>query len=124
MPGSPWHSTSAGFWYVFVSIPILRFIVLRWYLRLFIWFRFLWQISRINLHLIPTHPDRAAGLVFLGKSAYAFGPILLAQGVMLAGVLAERVLYRGQSLISFKPQIAGFVVFFVLAILGPLLMWL
>lgn len=122
-PGSNWHLTPAGFWYVFVSIPILRFILLRWYLRLFIWFRFLWQISRINLHLIPTHPDRAAGLAFLGKSAYAFGPILFAQGVMLAGVLAERVLYRGQSLISFKVQIAGFVVFFVLAILGPLLMF-
>jgi hypothetical protein len=120
---SPWHLTPAGFWYVFVSIPLLRFILLRWYLRLFIWFRFLWQISRIDLHLIPTHPDRAAGLAFLGKSAYAFGPILFAQGVMLAGVLAERVLYRGQGLISFKLQIAGFVIFFVLAILGPLLMF-
>jgi len=108
---------------VFVSIPILRFILFRWYLRIFIWFRFLWQVSRIDLHLIPTHPDRAAGLAFLGKSAYAFGPILFAQGAMLAGVVAERVLYRGQSLISFKVQIAGFVVFFVLAILGPLLMF-
>jgi len=122
-PGSPWHLTAAGFWYVFVSIPILRFILFRWYLRIFIWFRFLWQVSRIDLHLIPTHPDRAAGLAFLGKSAYAFGPILFAQGAMLAGVVAERVLYRGQSLISFKVQIAGFVVFFVLAILGPLLMF-
>src|SRR5262249_21323208 len=97
MPGSPWQLTPAGFWYVLVSIPLLRFIVLRWYLRLFIWFRFLWQISRIKLHLVPAHPDRAAGLAFLGKSAYAFGPILFAQGVMLAGVVAERVLYRGQS---------------------------
>jgi len=122
-PGNPWHLTAAGFWYVFVSIPILRFILFRWYLRIFIWFRFLWQVSRIDLHLIPTHPDRAAGLAFLGKSAYAFGPILFAQGAMLAGVVAERVLYRGQSLISFKVQIAGFVVFFVLAILGPLLMF-
>jgi hypothetical protein len=122
-PGSSWHLTAAGFWYVFVSIPILRFILFRWYLRIFIWFRFLWQVSRIDLHLIPTHPDRAAGLAFLGKSAYAFGPILFAQGAMLAGVVAERVLYRGQSLISFKLQIAGFVVFFVLAILGPLLMF-
>ena len=122
-PGSPWHLTAAGFWYVFVSIPILRFILFRWYLRIFIWFRFLWQVSRIDLHLIPTHPDRAAGLAFLGKSAYAFGPILFAQGAMLAGVVAERVLYRGQSLTSFKVQIAGFVVFFVLAILGPLLMF-
>src|ERR1700752_4317851 len=123
MPGGRWHLTPAGFWYVFVSIPILQFILLRWYMRLFIWFRFLWQVSRIDLSLIPTHPDRCAGLAFLGKSAYAFGPILFAQGAMLAGLVASRVLYRGESLVSFKLQIGGFVVFFVLAVLGPLLMF-
>ena len=123
MRGGRWHLTPAGFWYVFVSIPILQFILLRWYLRLFIWFRFLWHVSRINLNLIPTHPDRCAGLAFLGKSAYAFGPILFAQGAMLAGLVASRVLYRGESLLSFKLQAGGFVAFFVVAILGPLLMF-
>ncbi len=122
-PGGRWNLTPAGLWYVFVSIPLLRFILLRWYVRLFIWFRFLWHVSRINLNLIPSHPDRSAGLAFLGKSAYAFGPILFAQGTMLAGLVAERVLYSGQSLVSFRLQIGGFVVFFVLAILGPLLMF-
>jgi hypothetical protein len=123
MPGGRWHLTPAGYWYVFVSIPMLQFILLRWYMRLFIWFRFLWQVSRINLNLIPTHPDRCAGIGFLGKSAYTFGPILFAQGAMLAGLIASRVLYRGESLQSFKLQIGGFVVFFVFAILGPLLMF-
>jgi hypothetical protein len=123
MPGGRWHLTPAGFWYVFVSIPILQFILLRWYLRLFIWFRFLWQVSRMDLNLISTHPDRCAGLAFLGKSVYAFGPILFAQGAMLAGLVASRVLYRGESLPSFKLQIGGFVAFFVVAILGPLLMF-
>src|SRR5215471_5435277 len=123
MPGGRWHLTPAGFWYVFVSIPILQFILLRWYMRLFIWFRFLWHVSRMDLNLVPTHPDRCAGLAFLGKSAYAFGPILFAQGVMLAGLVASRVLYRGESLLSFKLQMGGFVAFFVVAILGPLLMF-
>jgi hypothetical protein len=106
-----------------VSIPIVQFILLRWYFRLFVWFRFLWQVSRTDLHLIPTHPDRCAGLSFLGKSSYSFGPILFAQGAMLAGLVASRVLYRGESVLSFKLQIGGFVVFFVLVILGPLLMF-
>jgi len=118
-----WDLTPAGYWYVFVSIPILQFILLRWYMRLFVWFRFLWQVSRLNLNLIPTHPDRCGGLAFLGKSAYAFGPILFAQGAMLAGLVASRVLYRGEGLLSFKVQIAGFIAFFVSAILGPLLMF-
>ena len=123
MPGGRWHLTPAGFWYVFVSIPILQFILLRWYLRLFIWFRFLWQVSRMDLSLISAHPDRCAGLAFLGKSVYAFGPILFAQGAMLAGFVASRVLSRGESLPSFKLQIGGFVAFFVVAILGPLVMF-
>ena len=42
---------------------------------------------------------------------------------MLAGLVASRVLYRGESLLSFKLDLGGFVVFFVLAILGPLLMF-
>src|SRR5271157_5548835 len=70
--GNHLQLTAAGYWYAFVSIPIFQFILLRWYLRFFIWFRFLWQVSRLNLHLIATHPDRAGGLGFLGKSAYAF----------------------------------------------------
>ena len=123
MPGGRWNLTPAGYWYVLVSIPILQFLLLRWYVRLFIWYRFLWHVSRLNLHLVPIHPDHCAGLAFLGKSAYAFGPILFAQGAMLAGLVASRVLYRGESLLSFKLEMGGFVVFFVLAILGPLLMF-
>jgi hypothetical protein len=123
MPGGRWNLTPAGYWYVFVSIPIAQFVLLRWYLRLFIWFRFLWHISRINLNLIPTHPDRCAGLAFLGRSSYAFSPLLFAQGAMLAGVMASRLLYGGQNLMSFKLQIGGTVAFFVFAILIPLVMF-
>src|ERR1700746_501614 len=122
-PGGRWNLTVAGYWYVFVSIPILQFILLRWYFRFFVWYRFLWQVSRIKLNLIATHPDRCAGLAFLGKSVYAFGPILFAQGAMLAGVVADRVLYRGETLLSFKLQVIGFVAFFVFIILGPLVMF-
>jgi len=91
--------------------------------RFFIWYRFLWQVSRIKLNLIATHPDRAGGLAFVGASAYAFGPILFAQGVMLAGVIASRVLYQGENLMSFKLWVIGFVAFFVFAILVPLVMF-
>jgi len=123
MPGGRWNLTPAGLWYVFVSISIKQFILLCSYLRFFIWFSFLWQVSRINLNLVPTHPDRCAGLAFVGRSSYAFGPILFAQGAMLAGLAASRVLYGGESLSSFKFQIGGFIAFFILAVLGPLSMF-
>lgn len=31
MAGGPWHLTPAGYWCVFVSIPIVQFLLLRWY---------------------------------------------------------------------------------------------
>src|SRR5262249_11410537 len=114
LSGGRWQLTPAGYWYVFISIPIFQFILLRWYVRFFIWFRFLWQVNRLNLNLIPTHPDRCGGLGFIGKSSYAFGPILFAQGAILAGIVASRVVYGGEALVSFKMQIAGFIAFFVI----------
>jgi hypothetical protein len=121
--GEHLHLSLAGYWYVFVSLPVFQFILLRWYVRLVIWFRLLWQISKLKLHLSAAHPDQAGGLGFLGKTSYAFGPILFAQGTLLSGVIASRVLYEGQGLLSFKIEAAGFVVFFVLVILGPLVMF-
>jgi hypothetical protein len=117
------HLTLAGYWYAFVSIPLFQFILLRWYMRLAIWFRLLWKVSRLNLRLTAAHPDRAGGIGFLGSSSYAFAPILFAQGSLLAGWIANRVLYEGRGLLSFKMEAVGFVVFFVLCILGPLLMF-
>ena len=117
------HFTWAGCWYAFVSIPIFQFILLRWYMRLALWFRLLWRISRLNLHLSAAHPDRAGGIGFLGKSSYAFGPILFAQGAVLAGLIANRVLYEGRDLMSFKMEAAGLIGAFVLFILGPLVMF-
>jgi len=117
------HLTKAGCWYAFVSIPIFQFILLRWYMRLVLWFWLLWKFSRLNLQLSAAHPDRAGGIGFLGSNSDAFAPILFAQGSLLAGVIASRVLYQGQNLLAFRMQAAGFIVFFILFILGPLVMF-
>jgi len=117
------HITHAGYWYAFVSIPIFQFILLRWYMRIFLWFHLLWRISRLNLRLTGAHPDRAGGIGFLGTSSYAFGPILFAQGALLSGLIASRVLYEGQNLLSFKVDAGCLVAAMVLLILGPLTMF-
>jgi len=43
----------AGIWYGYVSLPIFQFLLVRWYFRLFIWTRLLWQVSRTELSLVP-----------------------------------------------------------------------
>jgi len=106
-----------------VSLPLFQFLLFRWYYRLFIWSRFLWQVSRLKLNLVPTHPDGAAGLSFLADASYAFIPLLMAQGVLLSGALADRILYVGASLIHFKFDIIAVVVVVVLSVLSPLLVF-
>jgi hypothetical protein len=112
--------TLAGYWYLFVSLPIFQFILARWYLRFGLWFWFLWQVAQLELRLIPIHPDRTAGLSFLGRSTNAFVPILVAHGAMVAGLLASQILYAGQELAAFKVGIAGFVAFLLVVMLSPL----
>jgi hypothetical protein len=117
------HPSLAGWWLGLVSLPFFQFLFFRWYYRLFIWARFLWQVSRIQLDLFPTHPDRVAGLGFLSGVSRAFMPLLLAQGALLAGMIADRVFYTGASLTQFKLDIVGVVAFAVLVVLAPLLVF-
>ena len=104
-----WRVSMAGWWLGCVSLPIFQFLLLRWYFRLFIWSRFLWQVSRLNLKLMPTHPDRCGGLGFLASVAYAFSPLLMAQGAVLAGLMANRIFYAGATLPQFKVELIGLV---------------
>jgi hypothetical protein len=129
IPVNTWYATvsadgnvlaPAGYWYVFVSLPIIQFIALRWYFRLLIWGRLLWQVSRLNLNLVPIHPDSCCGLGFLGQVPFALAPFLLAHSVLLSGYLAERILYRGAKLTEQKIEIVVVALFLYLIALGPL----
>ncbi len=113
----------AGWWLALVSIPLFQFLLLRWYFRLFIWARFLWQVSRIDLRLVPTHPDHCGGLAFLGMVRLAFAPLLLAQGAMLAGFMANRIFFAGAELPEFRLELIAVVALMVFVILGPLLVF-
>jgi hypothetical protein len=118
-----WHPTLAGWWMGCVSLPVFQFLLLRWYFRLFIWTRFLWQTSRLDLTLVPTHPDRSGGLGFLALVGYAFSPLLVAQGALVAGTIAERIFYAGATLPQFKLELVGVVVVLVFLVLGPMLVF-
>ena len=122
--GGKLHPTLAGWWFGCVSLPLIQFILLRWYFRLFIWTRFLWQVSRIELNLVPTHPDRAGGLGFLSTVTYAFAPLLAAQGVLVAGVMANKIFYASAKLTDFKMELVALVTMMLSFVLVPLLVFI
>jgi hypothetical protein len=115
--------SAAGWWFAYVSLPLFQFILFRWYFRLFIWMRFLWQVARCRLNLLPTHPDRLGGLGFLSGSVIAFAPLLTAHGSLLAGVIANRIFFEGATLPDFKAELIVIVAFVLLLVLGPLLLF-
>ena len=115
--------TLAGAWFGYVSLPFFQFLLCRWYFRLFIWMRFLWQVSRIDLALVPTHPDRLGGLGFLAGIVNAFALLALAHGTLLAGQIANRIFYVGAALPQFKVEIALVVIFMLCLVFGPLLVF-
>jgi hypothetical protein len=111
----------AGWWHALISVPIFQFLLLRWYFRVFIWARFLWRLSQLNLKLVPTHPDRVGGLGFLNNVVYAFAPVLMAHGVLLSGLIADRIFFDGAELPQFMVEIIGGVGALVLLVLFPLM---
>ena len=132
LDASTWYATPtadgstlsfAGIWFVYLSLPLFQFLLVRWYFRLFIWARFLWQVSRIELSLVPTHPDRLGGLGFLSKTVHAFTLLAVAHGAMLAGPLANRILYLGAGLLEFKVEIAAVLLLVLAVMIAPLLVF-
>ncbi len=114
------HLTAAGFWYVGVSLTILRFMLYRWYFRILLWYLFLWRVRGLPLHLNLFHPDRAAGLGFLSVSMFAFAPILVAHTVFLAGFIGGRIVHDNARLSTFKLDAVGTVVLLMLFVIVPL----
>lgn len=114
------HLTPAGYWYALVSLPIFRFVLFRWYFRLFIWYRFLWQVSRLPLRVNALHSDRAGGLGFLAGSVLAFAPVLVAHTMFLAGLIANQIWHQGATLPDFKLEIAAVMALLMLLVLAPL----
>jgi hypothetical protein len=114
------HLSLAGRWYVFVSLPLFRFLVVRWLVRIIVvWYRFLWLMSRLPLRLNALHPDRTGGLGFLNIGVFAFLPVLVAQTSLLSAQIAARIWHEGATLPQFQLEILAIVVFLMLLVLLP-----
>ena len=124
---SNWHTTEtgalsmAGWWFRLVSSVLFRFLLLRWVWRMFLWTLFLWRVSRINLFLVATHTDMAAGLDFLSGGQKVFSSIVFAGGAVIAVSVANEIAYQGATLGSEKFPMILYGVFATSMLVTPLL---
>jgi hypothetical protein len=115
--------TVAGWWYLVLSLPVMRFLALRWLWRILLWAWVLWKASRLDLQPRPAHPDRAGGLAFLGGAQAAFGVFVFAFGVQMSCLAADAVHFRGAQLAAYRGEFIAFVVISVVVLLLPLLVF-
>jgi hypothetical protein len=119
MGASGSNFTAAGQWFVWIAYPLFQYIHLLWILRLFMFGGMLARIAALDLHLVPTHPDRSGGMGFLGNSLYCLIGFAMAEGATVAGILADRIFYEARPLTLFRLTIAVDTVFFAILVLGP-----
>jgi hypothetical protein len=115
--------TPVGYWYVFVTLPIFQFLVFRWAYRMVVWGRFLWKVSKLDLLLVPTHPDGAGGLAFLGKGLIPFGVVLFALSASVAGSIASQILFAGAKLEDYQWSYLALFVVALIVFAGPTLIF-
>ncbi len=113
----------AGTWYQFIAVPLLQFFMFRWLWRLVIWTLFLHDLSRLDLRLVPTHPDRAAGLGFLGGAHLSLAIFPFAFSCVLSANIAFQIYFEGVAIESFRLLFVVYLVTMLLLILGPLLIF-
>ena len=116
-------SSLVGLWYHVIAVPILQFFWYRWLWRFIIWVRFLYDVSRLNLDLVPTHADGAGGLGFLGTAHTAFGILSFAMSSVLSAAAAFLIVFDGAGIDAFKIHFITLLIVTEVLFLGPLVMF-
>jgi hypothetical protein len=111
----------AQIWYTMTDWPFYQFLFWRSLWRWLIWARILFGLSRIDLALVPAHPDRRAGIAFLRLPSIGYCTMLLfAISSVVCAEHGARFSF-GMTLASYKPLLAIFAAVGALIAVGPLL---
>ena len=118
------HLTPSGWYAVLVSTSIFQFLLGLGLWQWLLWAVFAFKLSRLNLQLVPTHPDGHGGLGFLGLTPVAFTPVSFAVATVIGATWRREILLHGVKLMAFKLPAIVFVVIVVLVAFGPLAFFL
>lgn len=110
----------AALWFWIVCLPLFRFLAFRWLWRILLWWYFLWRLARLQLNLVPTHPDGAAGLGYLDVVHAEFGTLIFAISAGVAASFAEDVIAGSLSFTTLYPALVLILAFNAVMFLGPL----
>jgi hypothetical protein len=123
---SSWHASTsgglsaAGWAFVFVASPVPRFLLIRWLWRYALWSVLLRSVAKLDLHLVPTHPDMFGGIGLVLTAQRQFGILFAALGSVLAGQFGNEIAFFGERFDALEGPIIVFVLMAILIVLLPL----
>lgn len=90
--------TPAGWWAIFVSVPLFWFLALRGLWRHLVWSLLLCKVAHLRLRLVSTHPDGRGGIGFLAD--YPNGYMLFIFGIScaVAAAIGKNLLHEVASM--------------------------
>lgn len=109
-----------GWWFLYIVRPIFTILLLGWFWRIGLIFRLFYFISKLDLALVPAHPDAMGGLGFLQKLPKAFILVTLAMSAVLASRWIHDSLFHQIALDTLKLPLLSFAVLWGLTVLAPL----
>ncbi len=119
----PARTSLAAFVCFHVGLTVFRFLLLRWAWKLALWSWFLWRVSRLDLHLLPSHPDGDGGLGSLQGVHERFTPLVAAMSVLESASLAETISMGKLAVTGVYPWLALVLLVDGALFLGPLLVF-
>lgn len=117
------HLTTAGWYYVLVSQLLYQLLILISLWKWLLWCIFLYRLSKLDLQLIPTHPDRHGGIGFLGLSPAAITPTFLVISAVIGATWRAEILREHVHWLSFKMEATVLFGVVLIVTLGPLLLF-
>lgn len=123
LAGSPdaVHLSAAGWYYALVGQLLYQLLLGISLWKWLLWTIFLFRLSKLNMQLVPTHPDKHGGIGFLGMSPAAIAPTVFAASTAIGATWRTQILRQGLHLMTFKfPAILLLAIVLIVA-LGPLM---
>ena len=118
--GTGLHLSAAGWYFAVVSQLLYQLLLGISLWKWLLWIFFLFRLSRLDLHLVPTHPDHHGGLGFLGMSPVAIAPTVFVASAAIGSTWRTEILKYGAHLKDFKIEAIVLLVVLLLVAMGPL----
>ena len=112
-----------GWWFAYVARPIFSVLLIGWLWRIMLAFLLFRGIAKLELSLVPSHPDRLAGLGFLEYYPKSYAVLTFVVSAVIASGWAHDAVYHAHDVHTLVKPLIALVIVWSLIVLSPLLVF-